>query len=116
MFNEYALIAGIMAAKIPTVNVATNSIPSSFHKNSNGSNAILNSSCEDTDKKYNPILPKTIPRINPIVHRKILSNKTNHNSCNLVAPVILSNANSYLRSFNVLYNATKIRSEEHTSE
>ena len=80
MFNEYALIAGIIAATIPTANVATNSIPSSFHKNSNGLKAILNSSCEDTDKKYNPTLPKTIPRINPMVHKKILSNKTSHNN------------------------------------
>src|SRR5690606_30624336 len=49
-----------------------------------------------------------IPRMNPATHKKTLSKSTNHNNCSLEAPVMRKRANSYLRSFKVLYNTTKL--------
>ena len=108
MLRVYALTAGMAAANIPTKIVSSNKYPSFSQTKSSGLKEILNSLSADPEIKLKAILPTIVPKTKPVMHKRRLSIITKDNSCSLLAPLTLSRANSYLRSFNVLYSAMKM--------
>src|SRR5690606_19392201 len=112
IFNEYALMAGINAAIIPTASVTTNNQPSLSQINSYGLKLNLKSASDDFEIITNAILPKIVPKIKPTKHKSKLSIKTNAKSCLLLAPFTRNKANSVFLSFKVLNKAMKIEIPE----